>query len=400
MRVLIVSWEFPPLVVGGLGRHVGHLAQHLAAAGHEVRVLTRGQRAKPEQHEVDGVTVRRAAAGELAIDFSSESVLAWTQAFEHSLVRAGLQLVAGWRPEVIHAHDWLVAQTAHTLRQVTGSPVVVTVHATEHGRQQGWLTEPVPRAIHSAERWLCRDAAAVIACSGFMAAQVAELFQLPVSEIRVIGNGVDPLPEADSRTELETSSAEVDRKYRGRPLLAFAGRLVHEKGLQELIKALPLLRDELPGVRLVVAGTGQQLADQQDRAARYRVGDLIDWAGFLGPAELAGLLAAADLVVVPSLYEPFGLVALEAQLAGTPVAVSDTGGLAELVEPGRTGLRFAPQSPAAIADAVRQVVADPAAARRWAAAAQHRARQEFGWGAVAARTAEVYASVLAPPPQP
>jgi glycogen(starch) synthase len=147
-------------------------------------------------------------------------------------------------------------------------------------------------------------------------------------------------------------------------------------------------------VRLVVAGAGQQLSDQQDRAARYGVSDLIDWVGFLDPAALAGLLATADLVVVPSLYEPFGMVALEAQVAGTPVAVSDTGGLAELVEPGLTGLRFAPQSPAAIAAAVRDVVADPEGARRRAARAQRRAREEFGWVAVARRTAEVYASVV------
>ncbi|HEV2887693.1 MAG TPA: glycosyltransferase family 4 protein, partial [Jatrophihabitans sp.] len=404
VRVLIVSWEFPPLVVGGLGRHVGQLARHLRAAGHDVRVLTRGSRPEPEEQRYEGVTVWRAAADELAIDFGSESVLAWTQAFEHSLIRAGLRLVTGWRPDVIHAHDWLVAQTARTLREVTGSPVVVTVHATEHGRQQGWLSEPVPRAIHSAERWLCRDAAAVIACSRFMAAQVSEVFDLEPGRVRVIGNGVDALSATESRLELDTDAAAADvgagagpsqaRTYSGRPLLVFAGRLVHEKGLQELIKALPLLRQELPGVRLVVAGAGQQLADQQDRAARYRVEDLIDWAGFLGAAELAGLLAAADLVVVPSLYEPFGMVALEAQLAGTPVAVSDTGGLAELVEAGRTGLRFAPESPAAIAAAVRDVVGDPAAARRRAALAQRRARQEFGWAAVAARTAEVYAGVL------
>jgi len=387
--VLIVSWEFPPLVVGGLGRHVGQLARQLAAAGHDVRVLTRGSRPEPEQQRIGPVTVWRAAADELAIDFGSESVLAWTQAFEHSLTRAGLRLVAGWQPDVIHAHDWLVAQTAHTLHQVTGSPVVVTVHATEHGRQQGWLAEPVARAIHSAERWLCRDAAAVIACSRFMACEVSTLFQLAPEEIRVIGNGADPEP-----AEPPAGSARPARSYTGRPLLVFAGRLVHEKGLQELIKALPLLRDELPGVRLVVAGTGQQLADQQDRAARYGVADLIDWAGFLDGRELARLYAAADLVVVPSLYEPFGMVALEAQLAGAPVAVSDTGGLAELVEPGVTGLRFVPQSPAAIAAVVREVVADPAAARRRAAAAQHRARQEFGWTAVAARTAEVYAEVL------
>ena len=389
----MVSWEFPPLVVGGLGRHVGQLARHLAAQGHDVRVLTRGGGQQPQLEQVDGVTVWRAAADELAIDFGSESVLAWTQAFEHSLVRAGLRLVSQWRPDVVHAHDWLVAQTAHTLHQVTGSPVVVTVHATEHGRQQGWLTEPVPRAIHSVERWLCRGAAAVIACSRFMAAEVGTLFQLDPGEVRVIGNGAeDPLP-AESQGQVETTEGQTAPAYCGDPLLVFAGRLVHEKGLQELIKALPLLRPELPGVRLVVAGSGQQLADQQDRAARYGVSDLIDWAGFLEPAELAALLAAADLVVVPSLYEPFGMVALEAQLAGTPVAVSDTGGLAELVEPGRTGLRFAPESPAAIAAAVREVVADPDGTRRRAAQAQRRAREEFGWASVARRTAEVYASV-------
>jgi len=386
-----VSWEFPPLVVGGLGRHVGQLAGHLATAGHDVRVLTRGNGPGPEQQQLDGVGVCRAAADGLAIDFGTESVLAWAQAFEHSLIRAGLRLVSGWRPDVIHAHDWLVAQTARTLHEVTGSPIVATVHATEHGRQQGWLTESTPRAIHSVERWLCRDAAAVITCSRFMAAEVSRLFQLDPAEVRVIGNGAGSASTAGSRPEVETAAA--GRASRGQPLLVFAGRLVHEKGLQELIKALPLLREELPGLRLVVAGAGPQLADQQDRAARYGVGELIDWAGFLDAAALAGLLAAADLVVVPSLYEPFGMVALEAQLTGAPVAVSDTGGLAELVQPGVTGLRFAPENPAAIAAAVREVVADPEGTRRRAARAQRRARAEFGWPAVAARTAEVYASV-------
>jgi glycogen synthase len=390
VRVLIVSWEFPPLVVGGLGRHVGQLARQLAELGHDVRVLTRGNKPEAELQRYNGVQVWRAAADGLAIDFGSESVLAWTQAFEHSLIRAGLRLLDGWRPDVIAAHDWLVAQTARTLHEVTGSPVVVTVHATEHGRQQGWLTEPVPRAIHSVERWLCHNAAAVIVCSQFMATEVRELFQLDAGDVWVIGNGVEL---ADSRSEVETAAGRAVRTYSGKPLLVFAGRLVHEKGLQELIKALPLLRDELPGLRLVVAGTGQQLADQQDRAARYGVSDLIEWAGFLDGGALAGLFAAADLVVVPSLYEPFGMVALEAQLAGAPVAVSNTGGLAELVEPGRTGTRFAPQSPAAIAAAVRQVLADPAGARQMAARAQQRARDEYGWDTVARRTAEVYAAV-------
>jgi glycogen(starch) synthase len=310
-------------------------------------------------------------------------------------------LVAGWRPDIIHAHDWLVAQTARTLHQVTGSPVVVTMHATEHGRQQGWLAEPLPRAIHSVERWLCRDAARVITCSQFMAAEVRTLYGLDPQDVQVIPNGIDPTNDIDPAAARGTDADgdHAGQRGAGRPRLVFAGRLVHEKGLQELIKALPLLRPELPNVRLVVAGTGGQLADQQDRARRYGVADLIDWVGFLDSAQLAALFTSADLVVVPSLYEPFGLVALEAQLAGTPVAAANTGGLAELVEPGATGFRFQPESPSAIADVVRDVVADPVRARTMAALAQERARQDYSWAAIASRTAAVYADVTSGRPR-
>ena len=132
----------------------------------------------------------RAAADGLDIDLGSESVLAWTQAFEHSLVRAGLAALDGWRPELIHAHDWLVGQTAVTLRQVSGAALVLTMHATEHGRRQGWLAEPLARAIHSVERWLCEQAALVIGCSAFMAGELGRLYGLPADRLRVIGNGV------------------------------------------------------------------------------------------------------------------------------------------------------------------------------------------------------------------
>lgn len=390
--MLLVSWEFPPLVVGGLGRHVGALASELAAQGHDVRVLTRGNQPTVTEEtagEQSNLRITRAAADGLDIGFTAESILAWTQAFEHSLVRAGLRLMSGWQPDVIHAHDWLVAQTARTLHQVSGAPVVLTMHATEHGRQQGWLAEPVQRSIHSVERWLAQSAAAVIVCSKFMAAEATALFQLSAEQLAVIGNGINPAAWA-----VEPEPASTETSATAWPLLVFAGRLVHEKGLQELIKALPHLRDDYPRLRLIVAGTGQLLADQQDRAVRYGVADLIDWQGFVSDADLARLFAAAEVVVVPSLYEPFGLVALEAQLVGTPVAVSNTGGLAELVEPGLTGARFTPQSPAAIAEAVRGLLKDPTGTRVMADRARHRARTELGWDSVAGRTVRLYRQVL------
>lgn len=401
----MVSWEFPPLVLGGLGRHVGALAPALAELGHDVRVLTRGGTGQPATEQHGSLTIYRAEQDSLDITLGSESVLAWSQAFEHSLTRAGLRLIDGWQPDVIHAHDWLVAQTAHTLHQVSGVPVVLTMHATEHGRQQGWLGEPVPRAIHSVERWACSDAAAVIACSRFMAGQLRELFGVPAERLTVIPNGAIARPaRPDDRAAVHLAGGGNNRANSNddhggsrvpptAPLIAFAGRLVHEKGLQELIKALPLLAPDYPGIRLVVAGTGDQLADQQDRAARYGVADRIHWAGFLGADSTYRLFDSADVVVVPSLYEPFGMVALEAQLAGTPVAVTDTGGLRELVEPGLTGLRFAPANPAAIAAAVRELLANPDEARAMAIAARHRATQDFSWLAVAHRTEAVYRQV-------
>jgi glycogen(starch) synthase len=124
VQVLIVSWEFPPLVVGGLGRHVAALARELDAAGHDVRVLTRGIASTQQTDQYGRVRVIRAAVDPIAVDFGTECVLAWAQTFEHPLTRAGLELVADWHPHVIHAHDWLVAQTSRTLHQVTGAPVV------------------------------------------------------------------------------------------------------------------------------------------------------------------------------------------------------------------------------------------------------------------------------------
>ncbi|HJQ02210.1 MAG TPA: glycosyltransferase family 4 protein [Jatrophihabitans sp.] len=390
MRVLIVSWEFPPLLVGGLGRHVGELVPELVKLGHDVRVLTRGRGPQPSIEQVAGCTVHRAAADGLDIDLGSESVLAWSQAFEHSLVRAGLALLADWQPEVIHAHDWLVAQTAVTLHQLSGAPVVVTMHATEHGRRQGWLAEPLARAIHSVERWLCGQAGRVIVCSQFMADEARQLYGLPAAKVEVIGNAV-----REPRAGAGAQPADRSPGCGGRPLIAFAGRLVHEKGVQELIKALPLLHKRFPEVRAVIAGAGGQLAEQRDRAERYGVAELISWPGFLDRDALHRLMTAADVVVVPSVYEPFGMVALEAQLAGTPVAVADTGGLVELVQHGVTGVRFATQNPSALADAVAFLVDNPELAARMARTAQQRARSDFSWPEVARRTAAVYQAALA-----
>jgi glycogen(starch) synthase len=393
MRVLLLSWEFPPLVVGGLGRHVEALAVQLAAAGHDVHVVTRGDKADPTAEVVDGVRVHRAPVDPVALDFTTESLLAWSQASEHALTRVALPLVRRWRPDVVHAHDWLVAQTAITLGEVTGAPLVTTIHATEAGRHQGWLPKPLNLAIHSFERWLAQRSAAVITCSGAMHDEVTRLFELPPARVSVVPNGVDPTrwnPPATARAAVRAELAPD-----GAPLLVFAGRLVHEKGVQTLLRALPRLRATHPGLRLAVAGTGSYDDQLRALARRLRVARAVSWLGFLTEDELADVLGAADAVVVPSLYEPFGIVALEAAAARVPLVVTEVGGLSDLVREGVATAAFAPKDVDGLVDAVHGVLADPLAARRAAARAARRIARDYTRPAVAARTIEVYENACA-----
>jgi glycogen(starch) synthase len=389
----MLSWEYPPLVVGGLGRHVDALARELVAAGHDVVVVTRGESETPVEEVRDGVRVRRAAADPLALDFTTESLLAWSQAAEHSLIRSALPLVRRWRPDVVHAHDWLVAQSAITIAQVTGAPLVVTMHATEAGRHQGWLPRPLNLAIHSVERWLTHEAAAVITCSTAMHEEVTRLFERSADQVAVVPNGIDLEPWRVSPRVRETARAIHAGEG---PLLVYAGRLVHEKGVQTLLDALPELRRRYSGLRLVVAGTGVYEAQLQTRARTRRVARAVEWAGFVPEADLAPLLAAADAVVVPSMYEPFGIVALEAAAAATPLVVAETGGLLDLVAANAVAASFTPRDTEALVKAVVTVLDDPAAARRAAARATRLIRRDYTWSAVAARTAGVYASVVGP----
>jgi glycogen(starch) synthase len=391
VRVLMLSWEYPPLLVGGLGRHVEALARALAAAGHDVQVVTRGQREAMVDDVVEGVRVRRAAVDPIAIDFTTETLLAWSQAAEHSLVRAAQPLLRRWRPDVVHAHDWLVAQSAVTAAEATGSPLVTTIHATEAGRHQGWLPASLNRAVHSVERWLARHSAAVITCSRAMHDEVTRLFELEPDTVSVVPNGIHAGRWRPSARERE---AVRSRLRADGPLIVFAGRLVHEKGVQTLLAAVRPLRTAHPGLRLVVAGTGAHEDALRARARQLRVARSVHWTGFVPERDLAALLGAADVAVVPSLYEPFGIVALEAAAARAPLVVAHTGGLADLVTNGIAAASFPPGDSRALADAVRGVLDDPRAARRASMRAERVIRRDYTWHAVAAHTADVYARAV------
>ncbi len=390
MKILMVSWEYPPVVIGGLGRHVHHLSTALAAAGHEVVVLSRrpsgtDPSTHPSSDEVNE-DVRVVAAAHDPHEFTfGKDMMAWTLAMGHAMVRAGLSLKDQrgdhpWRPDVVHAHDWLVAHPAIALSEFYDVPTVSTIHATEAGRHSGWVSGSLSRQVHAVESWLVRESDSLITCSASMSEEITELFGPGLAEITVIRNGIDAARWPFARRRART----------GPPELLFVGRLEYEKGVHDAIAALPRIRRAHPGATLTIAGEGTQQDWLVEQARKHRVLKATRFVGRLDHDELLAVLHRADAGVLPSHYEPFGLVALEAAAAGTPLVTSNIGGLGEAVINGETGMSCPPRDVTRLAKAVIAVLDDPAAAQRRAKAARQRLTSDFDWQTVADETAQVY----------
>jgi glycogen(starch) synthase len=392
MKVLMVSWEYPPVVIGGLGRHVYHLSTALAAAGHEVVVLSRrptgtDPSTHPSSDEINE-SVRVVAAAQDPHEFSfGTDMMAWTLAMGHAMTRAGLSLTQcgsddRWRPDVVHAHDWLVAHPAIALAEFYDVPMVSTIHATEAGRHSGWVAGSLSRQVHAIESWLVRESDSLIACSASMSDEITELFGPGLAETTVIRNGIEaarwPFAPRTPRT--------------GPPELLYVGRLEYEKGVHEAIAALPRVRRAYPGATLTVAGDGTQQDWRVEQARKHKVLKATRFVGRLDHDDLLAALHRADAAVLPSHYEPFGLAALEAAAAGTPLVTSNVGGLGEAVIDGVTGMSCPPRDVAQLARAVISVLDDPSAAQCRAQAARERLTADFDWHTVAGETAQVYLS--------
>lgn len=382
----MVSWEYPPVVIGGLGRHVHHLATALAAEGHEVVVLSRRPSGTdPASHPTtdavaEGVRVIAAAQDPHEFAFGPD-MMAWTLAMGHAMIRAGLSLhTEGWVPDVVHAHDWLVAHPAIALAEFFDVPLVSTMHATEAGRHSGWISGPISRQVHALESWLARESDSLIACSHSMADEIADLFGPGLAEIAVIPNGIDC-----TRWPFASRTA-----HPGPAELLYVGRLEYEKGVHDAIAALPRIRRTHPGTTLTVAGDGTQQDWLVKVARKHKVLKAVTFAGRLDHDGLLTALHRADVAVLPSHYEPFGIAALEAAAAGIPLVTSNAGGLGEAVIDGRTGLSFPPRDVTALAAAVRAALDDPAGAQQRAVAARARLTSDFDWHTVAAETAQIY----------
>ena len=392
-RVLILSWEYPPIIEGGLARHVRKLSEQLVREGIEVHVLARGGGRLAAEEDRHGVIVHRVREPEFPRD-DLDAFVRWVDAMNEDMRAAGVALAERFEFDLVHSHDWLVAAAARKLARRLRCPWLVTVHATEHGRHQGWVAKHPQKHIHGVERRMVRDADGVIACSHYMRGHIADVFGIDESRISVIPNGIDPedlQPVADL-PKLRARYAEPDER-----LVLLVGRLVYEKGFHLALDALPGVIERVGNVRFLVAGSGTAEADLKQQAKRLGLARHGTFLGWIDDALLHSLYRIADLTVVPSLYEPFGLVALEAMASGCPCIVADTGGLREVVPVGeRVGLRFRARDPESLAAMVEKVLTDDALRLRLVAQASEHILS-FDWGDVARRTAEIYADLASSP---
>ena len=383
VRVLMLSWEYPPLVVGGIAVHVEGLAEAMSRAGHEVVVCSLQHHRAEDDAMVEGVRVLRADIGLPWLP--DDDLVARASSANHHVVQLAAKL-GDWRPDVVHAHDWLVAWAGDTLKTLFGVPMVATIHATERGRHGGHLPPGLPGEINSVEWWLAYQAREIIACSRFMVREVVQGFELPPEKVHLVPNGVDVQRWAAGREPGDEDDPE--------PLVVAWGRIQYEKGFQVLARAIGELRLRVPGIRCVIAGRGTYLPELQTQIDMEGVSDLVQLAGFVSDTDLKALLRCAACVVIPSLYEPFGIVALEGMAAGAPTIVARTGGLAEIVDASGAGVLFEPGNHHELADRIADVVADPAAAALLRDNAAELLERTYTWDAIATATIAVYQIAL------
>ncbi len=388
MRVLLISWEYPPVIEGGLGRHVRKLSEQLVRDGIEVHVLTRGGGRLPAEADQHGVIVHRVREPPFPRDASA--FVRWVEAMNAHMYARASALSDRFDFDLVHSHDWLVAGAAHRAAREIDRRWLVTVHATEYGRHQGWVQNHPQSHIHAAERAMVRRADHVITCSRYMRVHVANVFGVRPSKITAIPNGIDP-------RDLEPVDADLPalRARYAKPdelLVLLVGRLVYEKGFHLALDALAPIVRRRGGVRFVVAGTGTaegELKRQAEQLGLARHGAFLGW---IGDDMLHSLYRICDLCIVPSIYEPFGLVALEAMASGCLCVVADTGGLREVVPvEGTVGLRFPSRDATALRGVLERVLTDDASRRQLVAEAREHVLR-FDWGEVARRTNAVYES--------
>lgn len=387
MKILMLTWEYPPRIVGGIARVVHDLSKRLIKDGHDVYVVTYKEGDVPYYEDDKGVHVYR-------VDnfmINPNNFIDWIMQLNFNLVSKASEIIGKeGKFDVIHAHDWLVAYAAKTLKESFNIPLVSTIHATEAGRNSGIHNE-IQRYVNDTEWLLTYESSEVIVNSKYMKNELQRLFGLPYEKINVVSNGINTTAY---------NGVEKDYEFRrnyaldNEKIILFMGRLVFEKGVQHLISAMPKILSGYNDAKLVIAGRGGMIDELKAQVEYMGLSNKVCFAGYLNAKQVSKMYKCADVAVFPSTYEPFGIVALEAMLAGVPTVVSDVGGLNEIVEHGVDGMKSYAGNPNSLADSILSLLLNPELCDNITKKARQKVKNEFNWTKIAQDTHFTYQKAI------
>lgn len=389
LSVMILTWEFPPRIIGGISAHVYNLSRSLAAHGVRVYVVTCDFPGAASHETLDGVEVFRVDS----YKNPSPDFATWVYLMNVNMQKEAAALVRSLdgKIDIIHAHDWLVATAAIGLKHVFRRPLFATIHSTETGRRNG-IHLDYERMIQETEAWLTYEAWKVICCSDYMISHVQWAFGLPPDKLVMVPNGVDH--ETYSKYEKEDLG-----QFRSRfalpeeKIVLFVGRLVYEKGVHVLVNAAPKVLDRA-NAKFIIVGNGYMKDQLSGLVKGMGLANKVIFTGFVDDDTLRRLQICANVSVVPSLFEPFGIVALEAMAARSPVVVSDIGGLSEIVEHDVSGVKVYASNPDSLAWGIIKVLTDDGYANWIRTNAYKKIQEKYDWNRIARQTKTIYRNVL------
>lgn len=405
MNILILSREYPPNVYGGAGVHVEYLTRELANLSdgeHKISVLCFGD----QKEESGPLTVRGINPGPFSIKARDPRHEKLLEIFLRDLIMAG----AVQEPDIVHCHTWYTHLAGFLIKELMGIPLVLTTHSLEPHRP--WKTEQLGTAYRIStwvESTAYRNADGVIAVSGGMKHDVQELYRVSPEKIEVIHNGIDA---SEYRYKQDPNTLLRYGINPDTPYVLFVGRITRQKGLQHFLEMARYLK---PGVQVVLCAgapdTREILSEMAARVERLRAEkkEEIIWIPEMVPKQdIITLYSQAAVFVCPSVYEPFGLINLEAMACGTPVVASKVGGIPEAVKDGETGYLI-PFEPVGIdtpeprdpekfardlAIAVNRLLNSPEARTEMGRKARERVEKEFSWKVIASKTLAYYEQLV------
>jgi glycosyltransferase involved in cell wall biosynthesis len=379
MKPLFFTWEYPPYKAGGIAAHCKDLAETLAAQGHKPTIITYGEE---ETTQVEnGVEVHRVPSSNAA-----NNTLSWAMHLGHQMEKKAIELSKNKKFDLIHAHDWMAVPGATGVKKTLEIPMVFTVHSTQKGRDG--INSKYQETIHNLEWYGTYEANEVITVGREFSEEVKNNYEVPQQKVNYIPNGVNLEKFDQHQNQLNYNEYALDWEQ----IILFVGRMYPQKGPGHLIEAMPQILEQKPEAKFVMCGSGA--TSHYKKIAKDKVGEKAYFPGYVSDQELLSLMKTAEMTVAPSVYEPFGIVPLEAAACQTPTIGSYTGGMKDTIIHEYTGLHTYPADPQSIQNQVTRALNDPGWTDWMGDKARERVEDNYKWEQIAAWTTGIYSEAI------